>query len=72
MDSVSGCSDQGDSSDVFEKNASNQQSVLFIELVTNVHPCLIIESVILGQVTAILTQIAIVPYVVCRRMALIP
>ena len=54
-----------------KKNASNQQSVLLIELVTYVHPFLIIESVILGQVTAILTQIAIVPYVVNRRMALI-
>ena len=54
-----------------KKKASNQQSVLLIELVTYVHPFLIIESVILGQVTAILTQIAIVPYVVNRRMALI-
>lgn len=54
-----------------KKNASNQQSVLLIELVTYVHPFLIIESVILGQATAILTQIAIVPYVVNRRMALI-
>ena len=54
-----------------KRNASNQQSMLLIELVTYVHPFLIIESVILGQVTAILTQIAIVPYVVNRRMALI-
>ena len=54
-----------------KKNASNQQSMLLIELVTYVHPFLIIESVVLGQVTAILTQIDIVPYVVSRRMALI-
>ena len=72
LESVPGCSGEGGSRDVFEKNASNQQSMLLIELVTYVHHFMIIESVILVQVIAILTQIAIVPCIVRRRMAQIP